>query len=159
MRSYPANDKILMRMLSYGMVLGAIAGGIVTCVMGLVHGYALRTVIFDALASGMLAGLVFGCIVGLSNGFIMAIIVPRYLTDLNTEFVRIGLGLTTTIVTLILSPLLITALTFIDFRLERNGQLAVVCLFAVLSVFACQRTITHYIRETGLHKSKHKLYA
>lgn len=154
MRSYPANDKILMRMLSYGMVSGAIAGGIITCATSLLHSYGLLASVLHALSLGLISGVVFGCIVGLINGFIMAMIVPRALTSQNTDLVRIGLGLTTTCIALIVSPIFAIAMTVIELRLEPNVHVAMLCVLATLSIFACQQTITQYIRETGLRKSK-----
>mgnify|MGYP006908367577 CR=1 FL=1 len=148
-------DNILSSMLRYGAILGTLAGALVMFVMGWVANAPLQVMITSAIAFGSLYGLLFGSLAGAISGSFMSELLPRYTgTQASIISLRVILALITTIVTtVVFSPLFLIA-DNLPIALQRENFLAGLIFSIGLSVYACQRVITKYLRETDLRKAK-----
>lgn len=160
-----SQTKIIYLMLSYGAILGGLAGGIVCGIMFLWLPNPDTSWVSDFLFGyffGSIFGVIFGCIAALGSGLILAESLPRWLNPSNIRLMRVGMGSVTAIVTTIaFAPLFIVASDRTFFRYGgQNDDLFAGLIFSIgLSVYACQRVITKYLRETDLRKAKGKSHA
>ena len=87
----------------------------------------------------------------------MSDLLSRYAVNPFYTFrVRVGLGILTGVVTIIVFTPLFLTVQILPIEVQRNNMLSGLIFSVGLSVYACQRTITKYIRETDLRKSKVK---
>lgn len=157
MQAYSPTKRIWKRMLEYGAIWGTIFGGAVATVLLLVsldYGqfpgvmFVIVSLLFVACI-GCFFGAFFGMIVGLLSGLAMSWITAGYGYPDNVIEYRMAMGMSATVITiLVFLPLLFLA-PAIDWFILRNNYLFGIIGSMGMVIYASQRVATKYLHDIG----------